>query len=70
MESPLRPLLSPNDVAFLLGLSKSRIMQLISGGEIPFIKIGEKDIRFDQGELRAWLETKTEGKSVALKNAR
>ena len=44
------------EVATWLGLSRTDVAKMVSRGEIPFIKICEKEVRFNLAELRAWAE--------------
>jgi len=50
-------LLRPSEAAESLGLSKSKIYELISKEVIPSVRIG-KSVRVPSGALRAWLEGK------------
>ena len=51
----LAPLLSINEVAAILGVSRASVYTLINAGEIVPIRVGER-ARFDPTEVRAYLE--------------
>jgi len=55
-------LLRPMDVADLLGISKSKIYELLASGAIPSIRIG-KSIRIPTEELRKWVATHTQSEN-------
>jgi excisionase family DNA binding protein len=56
-EEPL--LLRPDEVALKLGISVSKVYQLISRRELPFIKIGTS-VRIVNSALEAWVQQKLE----------
>jgi excisionase family DNA binding protein len=47
-------LLKPMDVAEHLGISKSKVYELLASGALPSIRIG-KSIRVPTEELRKWV---------------
>lgn len=47
-------LLKPMDVAEHLGISKSKVYELLASGELPSIRIG-KSIGVSTDELRNWI---------------
>jgi excisionase family DNA binding protein len=55
----LAPLLSINEVAELLGISRPTVYALIRRGELVPIRVGER-IRFDPADIRAYLERNRE----------
>lgn len=63
-ESP--DLLRVRDVATELGVSRSRVYQLLRAGEIPAVRVGGA-IRIPKGAWRAWLD---EQRDRALKAVR
>ncbi len=50
----MEPLLSINDVARLLGVSRGTVYALIRRGEINPLRVGER-ARFSLGEIRRYL---------------
>ena len=61
-EDVLSPLLSINEVGELLGISRPTVYALIRRGELVPIRVGKR-IRFDQADIRAYLERNREGRS-------
>lgn len=51
-------LLTKNELAIFLNVSKKTIDKKVSLKEIPFIKIGRL-VRFDKKEVQAWLNGKS-----------
>jgi excisionase family DNA binding protein len=51
----LDPLLSINDLAGLLGISRASVYTLIHSGELVPIRVGER-IRFEPADVRAYIE--------------
>jgi excisionase family DNA binding protein len=51
----LAPLLSINEVAAILGVSRASVYTLMNVGELVPIRIGER-ARFDPNDVRAYLE--------------
>jgi excisionase family DNA binding protein len=58
----LSPLLSINQVARLLGISRKTLYALIRRGDLLPIRVGER-LRFDQADIRAYLERQREGRA-------
>ena len=54
----MNQLLSPADVAALLGVKKSTVYMWTHRNYIPHIKLG-KLVRFDESKILAWLEKKS-----------
>jgi excisionase family DNA binding protein len=50
-----RPLLSPADVAKLLGIKRSTVYELARVGRIPSLRIG-RAVRFLRADLEAWIQ--------------
>jgi excisionase family DNA binding protein len=49
-------LLSPAEVAKLLGLHRNTVYRKISDGSLPAVRLGEEGpLRVDAGELEEWL---------------
>jgi excisionase family DNA binding protein len=55
----IAPLLSINEVAELLGISRPTVYALIRRGGLVPIRVGER-IRFDPADIRAYLERNRE----------
>jgi excisionase family DNA binding protein len=52
-------LLKPSDIATRLGLTSSRVYQLIAAGEIPCIRMG-RAVRIPRPAWEAWLAAQSE----------
>jgi excisionase family DNA binding protein len=57
----LSPLLSINEVAGLLGISRPTVYALIRRGDLIPIRVGER-ARFEPADVRAYLERHREGR--------
>ena len=58
-------LIKQSEAASYLGLSEATLERdRWRGGEIPYIKVGPRAIRYDLNQLNAYLETKTVRKEV------
>lgn len=51
----LDPLLSVDETAMYLGISRRQVYLLLDAGEIPAVRVGSR-LRFVPGELLAYLE--------------
>lgn len=51
-------LLTYDDLAQVLELPRSTLYTLVHRGQIPFIRISKRIVRFDEEAIRNWLETK------------
>ncbi len=49
-----RLLLRPDEVAIALGVSRSKVYELLGSGELPSLRIG-KSIRVSRNALRQWI---------------
>lgn len=49
-------LLTPAVVAVLLEVNPKTLSTWVYRGLIPFVRIADRTIRFDEAELRAWIE--------------
>jgi excisionase family DNA binding protein len=47
-------ILTPNEVAEVLRVSRRKINQLVAEGQIPFIRIGKRRIRFKREAIMKW----------------
>jgi PTS system nitrogen regulatory IIA component len=50
-------LLTVEEVAGWLKLSKSRVYALVNSGEMPSLKLGSGSIRFDRQEVTSWMKS-------------
>lgn len=50
-------LLTARQAAKLLSLSERTLFSLTQSGRIPVVKIGERGIRYDPADLRAWIDS-------------
>ncbi len=48
-------LLRTEEVAALLGISRAWVYELVRRGEIPYVKMGKRAVRFPAEELEAWV---------------
>ena len=66
MQSELKKnLVKQKEAAERLGLSEATLERdRWRGGEIPYIKVGPRAIRYDLNQLNAYLESKTVRKEV------
>lgn len=52
-------LMSIEDLAIYMGISKRTIYKYIASGDCPtYIKLSKKNICFDRSDVDAWLESK------------
>lgn len=52
-------LMSIEDLAVYMGVSKRTIYKYIASGDCPpYIKLSKKNISFDRADVDAWLESK------------
>lgn len=49
-------LLTAEEVAQVLRISKYRVYELVRRGLIPSVRLGERQIRFDESRLLLWIE--------------
>jgi excisionase family DNA binding protein len=56
----LAPLLSINEVARLLGISRATVYELMRDGALVPIRVGER-ARFEPADIRAYLDRQREG---------
>ena len=57
MLTDLPPLLKAEDVAILLGVDRKTIYTQIRRRQLPFIRIGKRNIRFDRDEILRLLDS-------------
>jgi len=53
------PLLSAQDLADVLNVRLTRVYELIHARQIPFTKVGRRQVRFDPVVIRQWLDART-----------
>ena len=63
------PLLRPAQVAELLGVTRSRVYQLIAAGTIPVVRVGGA-IRIPQAAGEEWLKRRSEEAMSSLVGSR
>ncbi len=54
-----RLLLRPQEAADALGISLRTVMGMVASNEIPFTRIGERNLRFPVDGLRDWVAKRT-----------
>lgn len=52
----MTPLASPEQVADFLNLEPREVCRLAKDGKLPSYRLSKKVIRFDMGEVMAWME--------------
>jgi len=53
------PMWTATQVADLLNVRPSRVYELVRSHQIPFIKIGRRQFRFDPAAIQEWLDART-----------
>lgn len=54
----MEKLLTPSDVASMIGINKKVLYQWTYKNKIPHLKLSKRMIRFKESELNEWLEKK------------
>lgn len=54
------PLLTANQLAAALGLTRRQVYELVEGSELPAYKIG-RSLRFELSAVHSWLERRRVG---------
>jgi excisionase family DNA binding protein len=57
--TPPRLALRAEEVADSLGVSVRTVMQWVAAGEVPHVRLGERNLRFPVDALRDWLAKRT-----------
>ena len=52
-------LLRPQEAANALGISLRTVMAMVGKNEIPFVRLGERNLRFPLEGLRHWVASRT-----------
>jgi len=64
-----KAILSAADLAPLLGVSRSRVYQLIASGTVPAVREG-RAVRIPVGAWEAWLQDRTQAALAAVRAQR
>jgi excisionase family DNA binding protein len=56
-------LLKPLEVAELLGLSRSKVFEMLAAEELPVVRIG-RAVRIPRSDLDAWVRSRTKCRSL------
>jgi len=65
MQNLKKNLVKQDSAATFLGLSEATLERdRWRGGDIPFIRVGQRAIRYDLGQLDAYLESRTVRKEL------
>ena len=56
---PLRLLLRPQEAADALGISLRTLMTMVERDEIPYVRIGVRNLRFSVDGLRTWIAARS-----------
>lgn len=59
------PLLTADQVAELLGVTTRYVWRLGREGELPRIELGPNSVRFDRGDIDAFIEQRRSGPRVS-----
>lgn len=59
-----RLLLRPGEAAIAIGVSRSRVYELIASNTIPSVRLGTS-VRVPVDALRAWIQEQLEAKAVS-----
>jgi excisionase family DNA binding protein len=51
----LRPLMTADEAAAFLRVPRRRVWAMSRKGEIPTIRIGVREVRFDEADLESWI---------------
>jgi excisionase family DNA binding protein len=71
LSNATRTVLSPADVADLLGVHRASVYRRIQAGELPAIRLGsEGPLRVRSAELEAWLTQYPAGPAEGRRNER
>jgi excisionase family DNA binding protein len=57
-------LLRPSEGAFMLGISRSRVYEMIARGELPGVMRLGRTIRISRRVLEAWIQRETGGDAL------
>jgi len=60
----MEKLLNVQQVAEILGVTPGTVYQYIYRGEIPYIKLNDKSIRFLPEEIEKWIKSKARRESL------
>lgn len=58
-EPPEKELLTPEQVARLLGIERGTVMYLKRTGKLPFVRSTERNIRFRRSDVEAYIKANT-----------
>jgi excisionase family DNA binding protein len=56
----MKKLLTVEELASMLGMTKTSVYQAVYYKRIPCVKISKKALRFSPSDIEAWLESKTQ----------
>ena len=56
---PVRLLLRPQEASDALGVSLRTVMEWVRAGDIPVVRLGERNLRFPLDALRDWVAQRT-----------
>jgi excisionase family DNA binding protein len=58
------PLATAREVAAILGVSPSTVLDWFEAGKLPGFKLGGRAVRFRPSEIEAWLEAQRRGPAI------
>ena len=59
-----RSLWTVQECAEFLGLSKCGVYRLVEAGEVPFVRLGARTLRFVPSRIRAWVADRESGNEL------
>jgi excisionase family DNA binding protein len=59
-----QPLLDVDGAAAFLGLARSTVYAFVAAGRIPYVRLGDKAVRFEPRALEAWVAAQRRGVRV------
>lgn len=51
----MAPLLTADDIAEQLGVSTKLVYKLVTGNKIPYVRVGQRNVRFRPESIERWL---------------
>jgi excisionase family DNA binding protein len=54
-EEPLERLLTYAELSRETGIAKGTLYAMVSGGRIPYVRIGKRSVRFSRNAINEWL---------------
>jgi excisionase family DNA binding protein len=58
MPTSTPPLLTARELAGVLNVRLTRVYELVNPRQVPFTKVGRRQLRFDPAVIRQWLDAR------------